>query len=138
VSPEERQIGEIKACLRWQGWYVRYTEWSSGHQVVIHRRSDPAVHRVTSWRMTELAAWREALSQALACVEVDMPIPIQEEPESTIGRKPPSRPHGEPSEVRLPRSGATIRREEADESEAGSEIRDRDRTDPTTIQGLEE
>jgi hypothetical protein len=65
-----------------------------------------------------------------------MTIPIQEEPESTIGRKPPHKGH-EPTVQQPARSGAAIRREEADESEAGSEIRDRESGDPPVIQGIE-
>jgi hypothetical protein len=67
-----------------------------------------------------------------------MPIPIQDEPESTIGRKPPHKPHVEEHPGVPTRSGAALRREEADESEVGSEIRDREREDPSTIRGLDE
>ena len=68
-----------------------------------------------------------------------MPKPIQEEPESTIGRRPPGPTPAPERETRAPaRSGAAIRREEGDESEAGSEIRDRDSGDPPTVQGIEE
>lgn len=65
MSPEDSEIAEAKRALRALGWYVRYTEWPSGHQVVVHRRSDTAVHRVTSWRASEVEAWREALDLAL-------------------------------------------------------------------------
>lgn len=65
VSPEDTEIAELKAALRARGWYVRYTEWPSGHQVVIHRRTETAVHRVTEWRPSEVEAWRDALSMAL-------------------------------------------------------------------------
>jgi hypothetical protein len=64
MRPEELQLAELKAELRTLGWYVRYTEWPSGHQVVLHRRSDTSVHLVTEWRPTELEAWREAVSRA--------------------------------------------------------------------------
>jgi len=65
VSPEDVEIAEAKAGLRSLGWYVRYTEWPAGHQVVIHRRSDTSVHLVTSWRSSEVEAWREAVGLAL-------------------------------------------------------------------------
>ncbi len=71
-----------------------------------------------------------------------MPIPIQEEPESTVGRRPsgpqprPASPEGEAGGTT--RSGAALRREEGDESEAGSEIRDRESGEPPVIQGIEE
>jgi ribokinase len=53
-----------KRRLREGGWYVRYTEWPSGHQVVLHRRSDTAVHLVTRWWPTEAEAFEEALAMA--------------------------------------------------------------------------
>jgi DNA-binding IclR family transcriptional regulator len=65
MTPEDIEMAEAKAALRSLGWYVRYTEWPSGHQVVIHRRSDTSTHRVTSWRGAEVEAWREALGLAL-------------------------------------------------------------------------
>jgi hypothetical protein len=65
VSPDDAEIAEVKTRLRSLGWYLRYTEWPTGHQVVIHRRSDTAVHLVTAWRASEEEAWREALSLAL-------------------------------------------------------------------------
>jgi len=55
-----------KRQLRARGWYVRYTEWPSGHQVVLHLRSDTAVHLVTRWWPTEAEAFDEALSMATA------------------------------------------------------------------------
>ena len=55
---------DAKRRLRSGGWYVRYTEWPSGHQVVLHRRSDTAVHLVTRWCPTEADAFEEALSLA--------------------------------------------------------------------------
>ncbi len=63
-SSEEALIADIKAHLRSRGWYVRYTEWPAGHQVVIHRRSDTSVHRVTQWHPSETKAWSEALALA--------------------------------------------------------------------------
>ncbi len=65
-----------------------------------------------------------------------MSIPIQDEPESTIGRKPPRRTEDEGRAGQPAR--ASIGREEGDEGEAGSEIRDRERRDPPTIRGLDE
>jgi hypothetical protein len=65
VSSEETEIAEDKAKLRSLGWLLRYTEWPAGHQVVLHRRSDTAVHLVTDWKASELEAWREAVHLAL-------------------------------------------------------------------------
>lgn len=62
---EELEIADAKAALRRAGWFVRYTEWPTGHQVVLHRRSDTSAHVVTSWRASEVEAWREALALAL-------------------------------------------------------------------------
>lgn len=67
-----------------------------------------------------------------------MTTPIQDEPESTVGRKPGPGPEPTRREGAPRRSGAGIRREEGDETEAGSEIRDRERGEPPTIQGIEE
>jgi hypothetical protein len=64
-------------------------------------------------------------------------MPIQDEPESTVGRKP-ARVERQPAQEERPRSGAAIRREEGDESEAGSEIRERERGEPPGVRGLEE
>jgi hypothetical protein len=64
VSTDEIEIVAIKELLRAGGWYVRYTEWPSGHQVVLHRRRDTAVHVVTAWWSSEVDAWREALALA--------------------------------------------------------------------------
>ncbi len=69
-------------------------------------------------------------------------MPLQDEPESTVGRKPdrgfehPGRPGA--AAASPVRSGAAIRREEGDETEAGSEIRDREGGEPPTIRGLDE
>jgi ribokinase len=64
TSPDDASAA--KRQLRARGWYVRYTEWPSGHQVVLHLRSDTAVHLVTSWWLTEAEAFDEALSMATA------------------------------------------------------------------------
>ncbi len=55
---------------------------------------------------------------------------IQEAPESTVGRKPPRRPPPWRSRVPLedPFARARVRREEAEESDLGGEIRGRDET----------
>jgi hypothetical protein len=70
--------------------------------------------------------------------------PIQDEQESTVGKKP-ERFHADeraPDAREAPRgatrSGAALRREEGDETEAQGEIRDRERDDPPTITGLAE
>ena len=65
TSRDDAEIAALKAELRARGWYVRYTEWPSGHQVVIHLRAETAVHRVTRWHASELDAWKEALSLGL-------------------------------------------------------------------------
>lgn len=62
ASPDD--VTAVKRRLRELGWYVRYTEWPSGHQVVLHRRSETAVHLVTAWWPTEAEAYEEALSMA--------------------------------------------------------------------------
>jgi len=62
ASPDETEAAKRK--LRARGWYVRTTEWPSGHQVVLHLRSDTAVHLVTSWCPTEAGAFEEALALA--------------------------------------------------------------------------
>jgi hypothetical protein len=65
-------------------------------------------------------------------------MPIQDEPESTVGRRPdrwePTPGPGQPAS----RSGAAIRREEGDETEAAGEIREREEHEPPPIVGLEE
>jgi hypothetical protein len=58
--------------------------------------------------------------------EYATPTPIQEEPESTIGRKPDRFPHEAPRESAPSRSGASVRREEGDEGEHAGEIRERE------------
>lgn len=62
ASPDDTT--DAKRRLREGGWYVRYTEWPSGHQVVLHRRSDTAIHVVTRWWPTEAEAFDEALALA--------------------------------------------------------------------------
>src|SRR6266496_4298150 len=62
ASPDDTTAA--KRRLRAGGWYVRYTEWPSGHQVVLHLRSDTAVHLVTRWWPTEAEDFEEALSMA--------------------------------------------------------------------------
>ncbi len=61
-SPDE--IESAKRRLRARGWFVRTTEWPSGHQVVLHLRADTAVHLVTGWCPTEAGAFEEALALA--------------------------------------------------------------------------
>jgi len=71
--------------------------------------------------------------------ESAMPMPIQEEPESTVGRKPehPTSPR-QPEPGRPTRSGAALRREEGDETEAAGDIGEREQDEPTPERGLEE
>ncbi len=57
-------VAAAKMRLRARGWFVRYTEWPSGHEVVLHRRADTAVHLVTGWWPTEAEAFGEALAMA--------------------------------------------------------------------------
>ncbi len=66
-----------------------------------------------------------------------MTLPIQDEPESTVGRRPDRVTHPERREEPDARSGASSWREEGEESEAGSAIRDRARGDPATERNLE-
>jgi hypothetical protein len=66
-------------------------------------------------------------------------LPLQDEPESTIGRKPGRGFEHHAGDDGAPfRSGAAIRREEGDETEAGSEIRDRESGELPAVRGLEE
>ena len=60
-----------------------------------------------------------------------MTIPIQEEPESTVGRKPDRVEHPQPREQGATRSGAAIHREQGDETEAGG-AKKRERDEPPT------
>ncbi len=64
VSDDEARIAAIKAELRERGFYVRYTEWPLGHEVVIHLRSDTSRTLVTDWHRSELAAYEAALRLA--------------------------------------------------------------------------
>ena len=64
-----------------------------------------------------------------------MTLPIQEEPESTVGRKPDRVEHPEPREQGGTRSGAASRREERGESEAGGEITEHERREPSPERG---
>lgn len=61
----EAEVEEIRTDLRSRGWYLRYTEWPLGHEVVLHRRNDTSQHLVTDWHSSELEAWRDARALAL-------------------------------------------------------------------------
>jgi hypothetical protein len=65
-------------------------------------------------------------------------MPMQDEPESTIGRRPDRWEPSPRPEQAFSRSGAAVRREEGDETEAAGEIREREEHEPPTIVGLEE
>ncbi|WP_242392449.1 hypothetical protein [Anaeromyxobacter oryzisoli] len=65
-----------------------------------------------------------------------MTLPIQDEPESTVGRKPDRFEHPERTAKAPSRPGA-IRREEGDETAAGAERREGDH-DATTERELDE
>ena len=69
-----------------------------------------------------------------------MTIPIQEEPESTVGRKPehPTSPRQAEPPGRPSRSGSALRREEGDETEAAGDIGEREQDEPAPERGLEE
>lgn len=62
---EELEIETCKRELRALGFYLRYTEWPLGHQVVLHTRGDTSHHLVTEWHRSELDAWQAALRLAL-------------------------------------------------------------------------
>jgi hypothetical protein len=62
---------------------------------------------------------------------------IQDEPESTIGRKPPLPEHPERPQHGRARSGAASRHEEGDEGEAGSRSRDREGGERPNVHGRE-
>ncbi len=64
-SSTEVEAEAIRTELRSLGWYLRYTEWPLGHEVVLHRRSDTSQHLVTDWQPSELEAWRAARALAL-------------------------------------------------------------------------
>jgi hypothetical protein len=74
-------------------------------------------------------------------VEVDMTLPIQDEPESTVGRKPPVPPdprrESREDDDREIRSGAGTRLEDAHEGDAG-EASDRGRDEPPVTRRSEE
>ena len=61
---DEALVAALKANLRDRGFYLRYTEWPLGHQVMLHARADTARALVTDWYATELDAWRAALRLA--------------------------------------------------------------------------
>jgi hypothetical protein len=65
-----------------------------------------------------------------------MPTPIQGQPESTVGRRPAGGEHPRPPEGPA-RAGASIRREEGDETEFAGEIRERERDEPPVERGVE-
>jgi hypothetical protein len=66
-----------------------------------------------------------------------MSMPIQEEPESTVGRKPPRRPAStEPAGPGRARSEPPDRRGAAESAPAG-EPRERERTEPPGARGHE-
>jgi hypothetical protein len=64
LTDDEAFIVAVKAELRRNGWFVRYTEWPQGHQVTLHLRSDTSRHVVTEWHDSEAGAFREALRLA--------------------------------------------------------------------------
>jgi hypothetical protein len=64
LSQEDLLAAAMKAELRGRGWYVRTTEWPSGHQVILHARSDTSRALVTEWEPTEVEAFRAALRLA--------------------------------------------------------------------------
>ncbi len=64
VCLDDVRVAALKATLRGLGFYVRYTEWPLGHEVVLHWRADTSRHVVTGWHVTELGAWEEALRLA--------------------------------------------------------------------------
>jgi hypothetical protein len=68
-----------------------------------------------------------------------MGTPIQEGPESTVGRKPAHAPHPRPPDPGSApaRSGAALRSEEGDETEFAAEIRERERDEPATERDLD-
>lgn len=66
---------------------------------------------------------------------IAMPTPIQDEPESTVGRKPMTPEHPERPEHGRGREGAAARRDEAREKGAGA---NRERNEPPASGGLVE
>lgn len=75
ISEDDAYIAAGKAELRAMGFYVRYTEWPLGHQVVLHARADTSRHFVTEWHETEAGAWRAALRLALEATARPAPEP---------------------------------------------------------------
>jgi hypothetical protein len=65
MTEDDALVATIKAQLRSLGWLVRYTEWPSGHEVVLHARGDTSRHLVTDWHDSEVEAWRAALRLAI-------------------------------------------------------------------------
>lgn len=62
-------------------------------------------------------------------------MPIQDEPESTIGRKPADLAGSHPEQPGAARSGPSVHRAGGDETEAGSELPDRERDEPPPVPG---
>jgi hypothetical protein len=76
---DDSVVASIKRELRAAGWYVRYTEWPSGHQVVLHQRDDTSQHVVTDWQPTEVEAWvsaRQLAAQADAEMRANEMAPL--------------------------------------------------------------
>lgn len=65
-------------------------------------------------------------------------MPIQDEPESTIGRKPEELSHRRAATPGANRSGAALRREQGDDTEAQRERPERERGEPPSRTGLAE
>lgn len=64
---DDAVVASVKRELRSAGWYVRYTEWPAGHQVVLHHRGDTSQHVVTDWQPSEVEAFvvaRQLAAQA--------------------------------------------------------------------------
>ncbi len=76
-TQEDAFVAAMKAELRARGFFVRYTEWPTGHQVVLHSRADTSRALVTGWHVTEVEAWREALQLASRAVPAGEPSPAQ-------------------------------------------------------------
>jgi hypothetical protein len=79
----------------------------------------------------ELTAWRPRFVRGLY-----MPTPIEEEPESTIGKRPDRLKRSEPEQGRT-RSGTALRRDERDETESESKLTAPKRGKPPTGRGEE-
>ena len=65
-----------------------------------------------------------------------MSMPIQDEPESTVGRKPPRRASAEPADPGRARTEPSDRRGAAESAPAG-ETREQERTEPPSARGHE-